>query len=71
MFGSFFIPFEDRTGIDHTSLGKGLSRAIKRYQHGLGLDRPVNEWFPHSVPATTIESTKIETILSSTERQLN
>jgi hypothetical protein len=53
-FARFDIPFEDPTGADHAALGKGLWRALRAYQIGLGLDRPVNEWFPQPVPATTV-----------------
>ncbi|MFC2059210.1 B12-binding domain-containing radical SAM protein [Chloroflexota bacterium] len=64
MFGRFSIPFKDPTKIDHAILGEGLSKAIGRYQHGLDLDRPVNEWFPQSVPSATIASDMIARSLS-------
>ena len=65
MFGQFFVPFKDPTGVDHAVLGEGLSRAIRRYQHGLELDRPVHEWFSQPVPSTTVASGTIAQILDA------
>ena len=55
VFARDFIPFEDPTGVDHAPLGKGLWKALRLYQRGLGLDRPVHEWFPEPVPETMVE----------------
>jgi len=65
MYGRFFIPFEDKTKIDHAPLGEGLSRAVRRYQHGLELNRPVHEWFTQPVPVTSVEPKLIASILAS------
>ncbi|MFC1964011.1 B12-binding domain-containing radical SAM protein [Chloroflexota bacterium] len=54
VFGRFSIPFKDTTGVNHDSFEEGLSSTLRRYQHGLGLDRPVHEWFPKRAPHTTI-----------------
>jgi radical SAM superfamily enzyme YgiQ (UPF0313 family) len=39
------IPYEEPGAPDHTRLGAGLRLALYNYMLGLGLDRPVQEWF--------------------------
>lgn len=51
------IGFSDPSGVDHDVLGRGLSRALYNYMHGLALERDVREWFadyPGRVPRTTV-----------------
>jgi hypothetical protein len=40
------IPYEEPGAADHARLGAGLRLALYNYMLGLGLDRPVREWFP-------------------------
>ncbi len=44
-FGENDLEFRDPSGVDHARLGKGLNRALYNYLWGVGLDRPVQEWF--------------------------
>ena len=39
------IPYAEPTAPDHGRLGAGLRLALYNYMLGLGLDRPVREWF--------------------------
>lgn len=57
------VPFEDPTGCDHESLGRGLRAALFNYMHGVGLDADVREWFDIDVPATTIAPNHIAAAL--------
>ena len=54
VFTRYKIPFEDPTGVDHEALGPGLWNALRSYERGLGLDRPVHDWFSQQVPPTTV-----------------
>ena len=49
------VGFADPAGVDHEALGKGLSKAIYNYMHGVGLDTDVRRWFEGRVPRTTVE----------------
>lgn len=53
------IPFEDRTGTDHDTLGRGLRTALYNYMHGVGLDTDVRKWFEVRVPKTRIRGNTI------------
>ena len=66
MFSRFFIPFKDPCGIDTAILGKDISKAIGRYQHGLELYKPVHEWFSQPVPGNTIAADMIARSLAVT-----
>ncbi|MFC1962780.1 B12-binding domain-containing radical SAM protein [Chloroflexota bacterium] len=66
MFGQFYIPFKDQTGVDHAAFEECLSSTLRLYQNGIGLDRPVHEWFPQPVPGTTVEPGKIARALTET-----
>ncbi len=48
------LAFEDPTGTDHDTLGKGLKAALYNYMHGLGLDADVRQWFPRPVPKAKV-----------------
>ena len=39
------IPYKETAAPDHTRLGAGLRLALYNYMLGIGLDRPVREWF--------------------------
>ncbi len=54
VFTRYHIPFEDPSEVDHKALRAGLVDAVENYQFGIGLNRPVHQWFTHSVPNTTI-----------------
>lgn len=56
-------PFVDPTGVDHERLGQGLAAALYNYMHGVGLERPVEEWFAGAVPATSEPPDRIDAAL--------
>ncbi|WP_179283226.1 B12-binding domain-containing radical SAM protein [Bordetella genomosp. 9] len=58
------VGFDDPTGVDHDSLGRGLKKAIYNYMHGIGLEEDVRAWFPFKVPRTTVARNRIERALS-------
>jgi hypothetical protein len=58
------IGFIDATGVDHAELGRGLDKAIYNYMHGIGLERPVHEWFERRVPRTKVRRDYIERALA-------
>ncbi|ARP84346.1 radical SAM protein [Bordetella genomosp. 8] len=58
------VGFDDPTGVDHDSLGRGLKKAIYNYMHGIGLEEDVRAWFPYKVPRTTVQRNRIERALS-------
>ena len=68
VFAWYPIPFKDPTGVDHAPLDKGLRRAMRRYHHGLGLDRPVHEWFPEPVSEPTVAPGTIALALATSSR---
>jgi Radical SAM superfamily len=49
------IGFIDPTGVDHAMLGRGLSKALYNYMHGVGLEIDVRDWFEKRVPRTTVK----------------
>ena len=44
------VQFIDPTGVDHSSLGRALNKALYNYMHGIGLDDDVRNWFDCKVP---------------------
>ena len=59
----------DPTGADHDLFGKGLAKSLYNYMHGICLDHPLQEWFEHKVPATSLAPDLIETFLSRPDRR--
>jgi radical SAM superfamily enzyme YgiQ (UPF0313 family) len=45
LFAQYALPFEDAVKTDHTKLGKGLTKALYNYMHGIGLDKKTETWF--------------------------
>ncbi len=54
------IDFEDTTGIDHGAYSHGLKKSLFNYMHGLGFDLPLQSWFDHQIPRTTIRKNYID-----------
>ncbi len=48
------VAYIDPVGTDHDALGRGLSRALYNFMHGVGLDVDVRSWFEARVPKTTV-----------------
>jgi len=55
---------EDPSGADHDLFGAGLSKSLYNYMHGVCLDHPLQNWFDHPVPQTTLPSDRIQTYLN-------
>ena len=54
----------DPSGADHDLFGAGLSKSLYNYMHGVCLDHPLQNWFKHKVPDTTLPPNLIERFLA-------
>lgn len=45
---------EDPTGTDHELFSAGLAKSLYNYMHGVALDEPLQSWFDHEVPETSL-----------------
>ena len=61
------VGFDDPTGTDHDTLGRGLKKAIYNYMHGIGLDEDVRAWFDVQVPKPRVARRRIERALASAD----
>jgi radical SAM superfamily enzyme YgiQ (UPF0313 family) len=48
------IVHTDPTGADHESFSFGLKKSLLNYMHGTCFDYPLQKWFDHKVPRTSI-----------------
>lgn len=64
-FASNDVEFTDPTGVDHSSLGVALNKALYNYMHGIGLDEDVRSWFAGKVPKTSVSRFKIAKALAA------
>ncbi len=53
-FANNDIEHTDPTGTDHESFSFGLKKSLLNYMHGACFDYPLQKWFDHKVPRTTI-----------------
>ena len=49
----------DPSGTDHEAFNFGLKKSLLNYMHGIGLELPLQDWFDHKVPRTSISKTFI------------
>ncbi len=63
------VGFVDPTGVDHEALGRGLSKAIYNFMHGVGLDADVRSWFEGRVPRTTVKKGYIDRAMGLNKTQ--
>jgi hypothetical protein len=68
-FANNDLEHEDPTGADHDLFGAGLSKSLYNYMHGVCLDHPLQNWFEHKVPDTTLAPDLIETYLNRPHRR--
>lgn len=54
IFANNDLEHEDPTGANHDLYGKGLEKSLYNYMHGLALDHPLQNWFDHKVPKTSL-----------------
>lgn len=67
IIGSFAnndIAHIDPTGTDHESFSFGLKKSLLNYMHGIHLDEPLQKWFDHKVPKTTVPADYIANSLN-------
>ncbi len=65
-FGGFAdndLYHDDPEGADHDQYSEGLRRSLFNYMHGVGLEMPLQDWFDHEVPDTTVPSDFVENAL--------
>lgn len=53
-FANNDIEHIDPTGADHESFSFGLKKSLLNYMHGACFDYPLQKWFEHKVPRTSI-----------------
>ena len=58
------LDHDDPTGTDHARFGAGLAKSLYNFMHGVCLDHPLQEWFDHKVPPTSLPADLIESYLS-------
>lgn len=66
-FGGFAdndLYHHDPDGADHDLYAEGLRKSLFNYMHGMCLDFPLQEWFEHEVPVTSIDEDYIEQCLN-------
>ena len=66
-FGGFAdndLYHDDPKGSDHDLFSEGLRKSLFNYMHGMCLDFPLQEWFDHEVPETSVPSHYIEQCLA-------
>ncbi len=54
----------DPLGADHDKFTAGLVKSLYNFMHGVCLDHPLQNWFDHKVPETSLSPALIETYLS-------
>ncbi len=66
-FGGFAdndLYHNDPSGGDHDLYSEGLRKSLFNYMHGMCLDFPLQEWFEHEVPETSISPDYIDQCLN-------
>ncbi|MFZ4634528.1 MAG: B12-binding domain-containing radical SAM protein [Saprospiraceae bacterium] len=57
----------DPTGADHDAFSYGLKKSLLNYMHGIGFDFPLQSWFEHKTPRTTVPKNYIAGVLQHAE----
>jgi hypothetical protein len=55
----------DTVGAKHELFSQGLKTSLFNYMNNIGLDMPLQKWFTHKVPSTTIAPNYITTIIQA------
>lgn len=63
-FANNDIAHIDPTGADHETFSFGLKKSLLNYMHGTHLDEPLQKWFDHKVPKTTVAADYIANALN-------
>ncbi len=67
-FANNGVDFSDSQQPDLNALGKGLSKAVYNFMHGIGFEFPLQEWFPIKIPRTTVKRNYVEQQISCKTR---
>lgn len=59
----------DKTGANHGAFSAGLKKSLYNYMHGVGLDLPVQSWFEHKVPKTSLPKNLIKKHLNNAPKR--
>ncbi len=68
-FANNDLQHEDPTGSDHDQFSEGLKKSLFNYMHGVGFDLPLQDWFEHKVPKTSLKPDLIEGYLAETDER--
>ena len=55
VFANNDLEHEDPSGADHALYQHGLAKSLYNFMHGIGFDFPLQEWFDHDVPNTSLD----------------
>jgi hypothetical protein len=64
-FANNDLQHDDPKGANHDLFGEGLRKSLFNYMHGVCFDMPLQEWFEHTVPVTSIPKKFIEREIAS------
>ncbi len=53
----------DPSGTDHEAFSYGLKKSLLNFMHAIGLDLPLQDWFEHKVPRTSVPKNYIANAL--------
>jgi hypothetical protein len=68
-FANNDLEHDDPLGTDHDVFRAGLNKSLYNYMHGICLDHPLQNWFEHKVPATSLQPDLIASFLAKPNRQ--
>lgn len=68
-FANNDLQHEDPTGTDHDQFSAGLKKSLFNFMHGVGFEFPLQDWFDHEVPETTLPPDLIEGYLAQPEER--
>jgi hypothetical protein len=68
-FANNDLEHEDPTGADHDQFSEGLKKSLFNYMHGVGFDLPLQEWFGHKIPKTSVKPDLIVSYLAKEENR--
>jgi len=66
-FANNDLTHEDPTGADHDLFKDGLNKSLFNYMHAIGFEEPLQSWFDHRVPKTSLSPDLIEGFLADEE----
>ncbi|MBL0056342.1 MAG: radical SAM protein [Chitinophagaceae bacterium] len=66
-FANNDIRHADPGGADHESFSFGLKKSLLNYMHGACFDYPLQKWFDHKVPKTTVPPDHILKVIEEAE----